>query len=251
MILAPARPEDSAAVARLWADAFGETLGFILGDQHRPFLEIWLAQDPGLFDNTTLAMLDGKAIGYIQSEMLERKRRVQVGVLCRLLFRWFGPTGGAKRLLQFWITEWGRRYEKEDLYIFMIGVDASSRGRGVGRLLLQHAEKEARRLGKRRLRLGVIENNHAARRLYQSAGFRTLYRGRNPFLRWAEGVSGYEVMVKPLCVQRHEYGWRTPSEFAAISKNNNEIFEKKDVNDTKNNKDDKDNSNSRDSEDCK
>lgn len=198
MIIAPARPEDSAAVARLWVDAFGATLGFILGEQQRPFLETWLAQDPGLFDNTTLAVLDGKAIGYIQIEMVERKRRARVGVLCRLLFRCFGPAGGAKRLLQFWVTEWGHRYSEEDLYIFMIGVDASWRGRGVGCLLLQHAEKEARRLGKRRLRLGVVENNHAARRLYESVGFRTVYRGRNPFLRWAEGVSGYEVMVKPL-----------------------------------------------------
>ncbi len=198
IILAPARPEDSAAMARLWVDAFGATLGFILGDRQRPFLEAWLAQDPRLYDNTTLAVFDGKPIGYIQIEMTERKRRARVGVLCRLLFQHFGLAGGLKRLMQFWVTEWGHRYTEEDLYIFMIGVDASWRGRGIGRLLLQHAEEEARRLGKRRLRLGVVENNHAAKHLYESAGFRTLYRGRNPFLRWAEGVSGYEVMVKPL-----------------------------------------------------
>lgn len=198
IMLRPARPKDSAAVACLWQDAFGPALRVILGEPCQAFLETWLARDPGLFANTTLACQHGQPVGYIQVEVRENKRRARVAVLCRLLLRHFGLAGGLKRLLQFWVTEWGHHYEAKDMYIFMLGVDARCRGQGVGRLLLRHTDMEARRLGKRQLQLGVLPDNHAAKRLYTSEGFRVLGYKRVPLLRWAEGTPGYEAMVKPI-----------------------------------------------------
>jgi ribosomal protein S18 acetylase RimI-like enzyme len=51
-------------------------------------------------------------------------------------------------------------------------VRPESRGRGVARALVLHAMAEARALGYARLRLGTLNDMHAAQRLYASIGFR-------------------------------------------------------------------------------
>lgn len=50
-------------------------------------------------------------------------------------------------------------------------VSPSSRGQGIGRLLLQAVEQKARELGCCRLTLEVQENNQRAQRVYSAAGF--------------------------------------------------------------------------------
>jgi len=45
------------------------------------------------------------------------------------------------------------------------------RGRGIGRALLQAAERHARESGATELRIGVLSNNHPARQLYLDEGF--------------------------------------------------------------------------------
>jgi len=52
-----------------------------------------------------------------------------------------------------------------------IFVDASARGKGIGRLLLEKIETKARALKCCRLTLEVREDNHPARTLYRKAGF--------------------------------------------------------------------------------
>ena len=47
----------------------------------------------------------------------------------------------------------------------------ATRGKGVGRLLLEAVEKKARALGCCKLTLEVMDNNHQALRMYQAAGF--------------------------------------------------------------------------------
>ena len=47
----------------------------------------------------------------------------------------------------------------------------SHRGRGIGRQLLERAEVYAKQAGATELRIGVLTNNRAARRLYLEAGF--------------------------------------------------------------------------------
>ncbi len=50
-------------------------------------------------------------------------------------------------------------------------VDQAWRGRGIGRRLLEEAERLARAEGLRRLAIGVLDANDAADRLYRSFGF--------------------------------------------------------------------------------
>jgi ribosomal protein S18 acetylase RimI-like enzyme len=54
----------------------------------------------------------------------------------------------------------------------MLGVDPAARRRGVGRALMEACETAARRAGKRRITLETTDAMIAARRLYESMGFR-------------------------------------------------------------------------------
>jgi ribosomal protein S18 acetylase RimI-like enzyme len=47
----------------------------------------------------------------------------------------------------------------------------SQRGRGIGRQLLERAERHAKQAGATELRIGVLANNGVARRLYLDVGF--------------------------------------------------------------------------------
>lgn len=51
-------------------------------------------------------------------------------------------------------------------------VATSYRKRGLGRVLLEHAEDFARAAGARELRIGILSANDTARRLYTDCGFR-------------------------------------------------------------------------------
>jgi len=51
-------------------------------------------------------------------------------------------------------------------------IEEQERGRGYGRAAMELAEKEARRRGLERLELNVFGDNHAARSLYRSLGYR-------------------------------------------------------------------------------
>jgi len=67
-------------------------------------------------------------------------------------------------------VEWGAG---EDLaYLSAIAVVDQERGRGVGRKLLDQAEREARRSGARGLRLHTANSNVAALELFLKRGFR-------------------------------------------------------------------------------
>jgi putative acetyltransferase len=57
-------------------------------------------------------------------------------------------------------------------------VDASARGRGVGRALMRRVIDEARTRGYHALRLGTLDDMDVAQRLYQSLGFVPIERYR-------------------------------------------------------------------------
>ncbi len=65
-------------------------------------------------------------------------------------------------------------YEKNSVHFGFIVVSPEFRGKGIGRLMVSQGLKYAGEiLGMKRVTLGVFENNPAARRCYESAGFRT------------------------------------------------------------------------------
>jgi len=61
--------------------------------------------------------------------------------------------------------------EEGSLYVGRLAVDPSQRRRGIARLLMAEAEREARRRGLRRMHLGVRLELEDNRRLFLSCGF--------------------------------------------------------------------------------
>jgi len=64
------------------------------------------------------------------------------------------------------------------------------RGKGVGRLLLDAVERRAKQIDCCKVTLEVLENNHRARQLYQTAGFAQV--------KYAEAAGGSLFYAKPL-----------------------------------------------------
>lgn len=65
----------------------------------------------------------------------------------------------------------------DDYYIRTVAVDATQRGQGIGRRIVEHALSEGHEAGFKRFRLDVDANNDAALTLYRSLGFETIYEG--------------------------------------------------------------------------
>ena len=61
-----------------------------------------------------------------------------------------------------------------DFYLSKLAVHVEARGRGFGRLLLDHYMERGRQIGFRRFRLDVSCGNHGAKHLYEAAGFRVI-----------------------------------------------------------------------------
>jgi ribosomal protein S18 acetylase RimI-like enzyme len=73
----------------------------------------------------------------------------------------------------------GYGYVRDDIPELSMGVVASHRGRGVGKQLLDEVISVARTRGLSALSLSVEDGNSAARRLYESRGFRVVGRVGN------------------------------------------------------------------------
>ena len=64
-------------------------------------------------------------------------------------------------------------YEVDSVRLGFIIVDSSVRGKGYGRIMLEHALEYAfTEIGANRVTLGVFENNPNARKCYESVGFK-------------------------------------------------------------------------------
>ncbi|MGI8314319.1 N-acetyltransferase family protein [Halobacillus mangrovi] len=54
--------------------------------------------------------------------------------------------------------------------------EVEARGKGIGRLSIEHLEKQIQRKGLRRIELGVFEFNHFAYKLYEKMGYKEIGR---------------------------------------------------------------------------
>ena len=78
--------------------------------------------------------------------------------------------GGNLRGYHLLLTRAGSRWAR----LYSLAVDPAVRGRGLGRLLLADAERQARQAGCAGLRLEVRQDNAAANALYAAVGYRRL-----------------------------------------------------------------------------
>jgi ribosomal protein S18 acetylase RimI-like enzyme len=77
-----------------------------------------------------------------------------------------GPDGFAQLRFRPWVYSAGLHSYLEELYVV-----PDLRGNGLGRALLEAAMQTARAEGAEQMELGTSEDDVAARRLYESAGF--------------------------------------------------------------------------------
>ena len=77
-----------------------------------------------------------------------------------------GPEGFAQLRFRPWVYSDGLHAYLEELYVV-----PARRGQGLGRALLEAAMETARGEGAEQIELGTSEDDVAARRLYESAGF--------------------------------------------------------------------------------
>lgn len=82
----------------------------------------------------------------------------------------------------------------EEAHMRMLGVAPDARGRGIGRALVEACIEAARSAGKSVLTLHTTEEMEAARRMYESLGFR-----RGPDTVWGDGfrLLAYELHLRP------------------------------------------------------
>jgi ribosomal protein S18 acetylase RimI-like enzyme len=97
---------------------------------------------------------------------------------------WVLDGEGGRYLGHLWLTE------KRDpvhggriLEVTTMGVVREARGEGLGRLLMQKAESEARERGIQDIELSVAGNNRRARELYRDLGYDTVRRTMRKRLR--------------------------------------------------------------------
>ncbi len=86
----------------------------------------------------------------------------------------------------------------DQLLLEWICVDVAWRGKGVGQQLLAALFDFARARGYRAVRLGVVDTNRDARRLYERLGFVPVETHHYPLLRRIVGFSAETIMVKNL-----------------------------------------------------
>lgn len=72
----------------------------------------------------------------------------------------------------------------DECEVLTIATDAAYQRKGIGRKLLRHAIAYAAREKARKIFLEVAEDNHAARALYEAAGFAEHGRRKGYYRRW-------------------------------------------------------------------
>jgi ribosomal protein S18 acetylase RimI-like enzyme len=107
-----------------------------------------------------------------------------------------GPLGGFWRWLG--LRAFSSDPDGPSAHIGALAVAAEARGRGVGTALLAEVEAVARRRGRPRLSLDVVDTNPRARALYERLGFTVTGSLRLPWLFRPFGFNGYDRMVKVL-----------------------------------------------------
>ncbi|HWG84786.1 MAG TPA: N-acetyltransferase [Deinococcales bacterium] len=163
-MIRPATPDDHQPAATLVWEANGSVAQVLAGsgdpaESLTLFHEAFQARGNRLsFENSLVTVLDGRVVGVLvayhgsQWSQLDRPFRER---LARL-----GRTASIPR-----------EARDDEFYLDSLAVDATFRGRGLGRELLAAFEQLGRERAHGRLGLLVDPENARARRLYESAGF--------------------------------------------------------------------------------
>jgi GNAT superfamily N-acetyltransferase len=123
-------------------------------------------------DVVWVAELDGRVTGAMAAMPVDwwaPRSRVFLSVTLRAIPPWRWPAA-------LWLYRTGARaapaLPANSLYVDSLATSLHARRRGVARALLAEADRQARSRGLARVALDAFAENHAARALYLSTGFR-------------------------------------------------------------------------------
>lgn len=165
MRVRPARDADRAAVGRLLAVGFADKFAPVFGPDPERTAAVLADLPPS--GTVYVAEEAGQVVGTFTLVLQERPQAGLWPVLRRHLG--FARALRALLLLQLMGTS---RPEPQAALVEAVAVAPERQGRGVGRRMMVEALAEARRAGRRRVALYVVEDNERAVRLYTSLGFR-------------------------------------------------------------------------------
>lgn len=170
-----AREDDAPAIAAVVVEALADKYGPALGRAAEAGVEGLVRRDirEGAGSRYWVAEVEGRVAGGVHLVLADPRG---TGAL-RALAESVGWARALRAVAVFSLLG-GGRVERDEGYIDELGVAEWARRRGVARALLSACEREARRVGKRRLTLWVTSDNRAARPLYEGYGFREARRRR-------------------------------------------------------------------------
>ena len=199
----PATPEDAKVTSGLIYETFPKVATFTIGlgseERAKMILEKVFAI-PGhrlSFEETALAIYQGRIIGALiaipASRLAKLDRRTD-----RLILKQYRLRGKIALIVRTWPLVFMKDVKRRDYVIGNLAVKQAYRGKGVGGLILAHAEAEARAAGLKRLSLRVAIENKSAKALYEKAGFETTAMYLESNRRVKVAGAGYRWMVKKI-----------------------------------------------------
>lgn len=162
----PLTIKDCDTAAHLYWQAFGGKLGRVLAPDDKAILFIKTVIDP---KHVIAAYDDDRLIGVAG---FKSNSGSFVSGKFPDIMKIYGFWGGLWRGLALKLLS--RDTDNTRFLMDGICVNRQYRGQGVGTLLLDEINKEAKRRGYSQVRLDVIDTNHRAKRLYERCGFYTV-----------------------------------------------------------------------------
>lgn len=188
LVVRPAVEADRAAVGRVLAEGFPEKFGPIFGGHTQRTARI-LADLPPT-GTVYVAEREGQIVGTLTLVLAPPQPPVLWPLLRRHLSVW-----ESLRALVLLTSLGSSSPDSTTAVIEAVAVRPQARGQGVGRALMAHAMDAARRAGRARVALYVVEGNDAATHLYESLGFRMMRRHGLLWHRWLFGTRRLLYMV--------------------------------------------------------
>ncbi len=198
LVIRRARAEDTERIAEIMHGEPGQEAVAIAGCEEgaRNFgmAMVRMPNSPQGWEHSAVAEMDGEVLGVLQRNSGDMKitlslawlalRTLGIGAITAL------PRLRARRRVD--IPHPDAAYEVAELH-----VELSRRNRGIGGVLLDYAEAEARRAGYRQMSLSTTTIN-PARHLYERHGFRVVETKTDPAYERYTGIAGRYLMVKEL-----------------------------------------------------
>ena len=201
LILRPAEPEDTPQAAALFYSTGPPAFNLAFGSQDKAISIIRrLFARPGnpmSFEHTTVAEVRERVVGIltISDRAIEAKTQPRMGAE---LLSICGPAPLLSRLPVLLRLQRLTRLTREDeLCIDDIAVSPQVRGKGIGRLLMQQAERLARRKSYTLISLYVLRDNFQAIGFYHRLGYVCDEERTDCWLAKRYGFRGFLRMVKP------------------------------------------------------